>query len=228
MEALYRHFESPAVRMTDLLLTTRKSRRALHHNVGLLGLALALAAVAGPASVLAQQQDNPAVTAPLASTGDDPAAKSTTAGAAGETAAPSSARPKSGLIGAIQDWIEDASKQPSGDPLERAKQAIDDLGHKARRASDSAIRATQESAEKLSTLQVAGSVAGREVCDRAPNGAPDCVAAAARLCKTKGFQGGKSADFVSAEKCPAQVWISGRREAGACTTETFVTRAVCQ
>lgn len=134
---------------------------------------------------------------------------------------------KSGLVGVIQRWFEDTASAPR-DPLKDAKQAIDDLGEKARKAGDNAIRATQESAEKLSALPGAGTVTGREKCAVAPNGAPDCNAAAARLCQAKGFSTGSSADFVASENCPAQVWLSGGRDKSSCATETHVTRAICQ
>lgn len=171
------------------------------------------------------------ITAPLASDGGGEVAAPPKAGSAQPPAQPSADVPsgsRSGLIGAIKQWIDNASVRPQGDPLEKAKQAIDDLSEKAKRASDKAIRATQESAEKLSTLPNAGTVSGRELCVAAPNGAPDCDAAASRLCQAKGFKSGKSADFVSSEKCPAQVWLSGGKDKTSCTTETHVTRAVCQ
>jgi len=143
-------------------------------------------------------------------------------------AAPAPRRHRSGLIGVLQGWFEDATGPDASDPLRQAKDAIDDLGDKARRAGDRAVRATQESAESLSRVPVAGSVKGREVCAVAPNGAPDCAAAANRLCKAKGFAGGKSADFVSSEKCPAQVWLSGGKNKAGCKTETYLTSALCQ
>ena len=47
-------------------------------------------------------------------------------------------------------------------------------------------------------------VSGHEKCAVAPNGAPDCVAAADAMCKTKGFASGKSLDMTTAEVCPAE------------------------
>jgi len=69
----------------------------------------------------------------------------------------------------------------------------------------------------------------RERCAAAQNGAPDCQAAAAAACRGKGFQTGKTVDTQSGHKCPAQVLLKGRAPNDAeCSTETFVTRAVCQ
>ena len=47
-------------------------------------------------------------------------------------------------------------------------------------------------------------MSGRERCANAPNGAPDCVAAAEALCRKHGFTSGKSMDFTSAEECPVK------------------------
>jgi len=69
----------------------------------------------------------------------------------------------------------------------------------------------------------------RERCAAAQNGAPDCQAAAAAACRGKGFQAGKTVDTQSEHKCPAQVLLKGRAPNDAeCSTEIFVTRAVCQ
>ena len=48
------------------------------------------------------------------------------------------------------------------------------------------------------------------------------------MCKTKGFEGGKSVDMTTAEVCPPQVYLSGRNSGPGCHTETFVSRALCQ
>jgi hypothetical protein len=72
-------------------------------------------------------------------------------------------------------------------------------------------------------------VTGRERCVVAANGAPDCLAATEALCKSKGFVAGNSLDIQSAQRCKAHVWLSGRTsEPNECTTESFVTRAVCR
>jgi hypothetical protein len=72
-------------------------------------------------------------------------------------------------------------------------------------------------------------IAGPMVCPLAPNGAPDCRVAAASLCKQHGYKTGSSVDYVTAEKCPAEVTIAGRRpEPGECPIEHTVTKALCQ
>jgi hypothetical protein len=54
------------------------------------------------------------------------------------------------------------------------------------------------------------------------------VVAANAICKTKGFESGKSVDMTTAEVCPAQVYMAGRSTGPDCHTETFVSRALCQ
>jgi hypothetical protein len=72
-------------------------------------------------------------------------------------------------------------------------------------------------------------VTGRMGCPVSANGAPDCKAAADKLCQSKGHQEGKSLDTDAAEKCSAKVFLPGRkREPGDCRTENYVTRALCQ
>src|SRR5262249_60425469 len=78
-------------------------------------------------------------------------------------------------------------------------------------------------------LPMARTVTMRERCPAAQTGARDCKAAAAAACRGKGFQTGKSVDTRSEHKCPAQVLLKGRPPNDAeCSTEVFVTRALCQ
>ena len=71
-------------------------------------------------------------------------------------------------------------------------------------------------------------ISGHAKCKIAPNGAPDCIAAANAMCKGKGFASGKSVDMTTAEVCPAEVYLAGRNSGPGCHTETFVSRALCQ
>jgi hypothetical protein len=49
------------------------------------------------------------------------------------------------------------------------------------------------------------------------------------LCKQHGYKTGSSVDYVTAEKCPAEVTIAGRRPVeGECPIEHTVTKALCQ
>ena len=72
-------------------------------------------------------------------------------------------------------------------------------------------------------------VSGRERCETAANGAPDCRGAIEALCRSKGLAAGKSLDIQSAQKCPARVWISGAQPTtGECRMESYVQRAFCR
>lgn len=128
-----------------------------------------------------------------------------------------------GLIEALGDFFGKAADSLS---LKGATDTITDLNRKAGEATRDAAKAATDNLGRLPGTRVAS---GRSVCVIAANGAPDCAAAAVALCKSKGMSGGTSVAFESAERCPAQVWLSGRTpKAGECRTETFVTSAMCQ
>jgi len=108
------------------------------------------------------------------------------------------------------------------------KGAGDTLGGVPDAAGDLA-RGVGDAAGTIARLPGTNLVKGWERCAEAPNGAPDCEVASVALCKTKGYERGKSLDITSAYKCPAQVWLEGRQPAvGECKQESFVSRAICQ
>jgi hypothetical protein len=87
----------------------------------------------------------------------------------------------------------------------------------------------EDAADALSRLAKSPGVKGRAACPVAANGAPDCKAAANKLCQSKGFKEGKSLDVDTTRNCSAKALLSGRKpEESECRTETYVTRAVCQ
>ena len=111
-----------------------------------------------------------------------------------------------------------------GQAGQAAKGAADAASTVAKSAADVA-RDTASSVTKLPT----GIIRGRERCVLAPNGAPDCRAAAEAMCRAKGYAGGASVDFETAEKCPPPYRVSSRNTPeGVCTFEHFVTSALCQ
>jgi hypothetical protein len=128
-----------------------------------------------------------------------------------EPAPPDPAPPKEnpGLINEIGKLLEKpASLLPT---LKSPKETIDDA------------------AGALSRLATSPGVKGRAACPVAANGAPDCKAAADKLCQSKGFKEGKSLDVDTARNCSAKALLSGRKpDESECRTETYVTRAVCQ
>jgi hypothetical protein len=105
-----------------------------------------------------------------------------------------------------------------------------DTGKSTSEAATDMMKGAAKAADTMSK-NLGGSrlIAGPIVCPLAPNGAPDCRAAAVQLCKQHGYKTGSSVDYVTAEKCPAEVTIAGRRpEPGECPIEHAVTKALCQ
>ncbi len=107
--------------------------------------------------------------------------------------------------------------------LKSPGEAIDDLNARAKDAA-------KDAGESLSRLARPSSmVTGRMKCPVSANGAPDCKAAADKLCQAKGFKEGKSLNSDSAEACSAKVLIPGRtRKPDDCRSDYYVTRALCQ
>lgn len=129
-----------------------------------------------------------------------------------------------GFFDTLGRWL-DESVDNINSTFKGAKGSLDNFGKEAGVAAKSTAEAAKDAAEAVSRLPGARVISVHEVCPLAPNGAPDCASAASIACKAKGFGSGKSVDFTTAEKCPARVLLSGR---GECTTETFVSRALCQ
>jgi hypothetical protein len=137
-----------------------------------------------------------------------------------------------GVFGSIGRWFEQGFAGLKNS-FSGAKTNMDDFGSKAANASkdigNKAAEAGKNAADAVKKLPSTRVITGHERCSVAPNGAPDCRLAALTICQGKGFASGQSVDFVSAEKCPAAVWMNRRKpEPGECVTETFVTRAMCQ
>ena len=113
-----------------------------------------------------------------------------------------------------------------------AKKSIDEINQNATTTSknigDTAVDVGKTATDAVVKPLTSRIVSGRERCAVAPNGAPDCVTAAQELCKRHGFASGKSVDFTSAEQCAPTVYLAGRDNAPACTTVTFISRAMCQ
>jgi len=107
--------------------------------------------------------------------------------------------------------------------LKSTSETIEDMNERAKDA-------TKGATETLTNLARPSSmVSGRMICPASVNGAPDCKAAADRLCQDKGYKEGKSLTMDSAEKCSAKVLIPGRtRKPDDCRTDNYVTAALCQ
>jgi hypothetical protein len=130
-----------------------------------------------------------------------------------------------GFIEAFGHWIGSSmSDWNSG-----VKGAADAAGSAAKGAADTATNVTRDTADAVARIPGTRVIAERATCPTAPNGAPDCRAAAESICKAHGFASGSSIDFQTAEKCPP---IALNRPNGdpppACVLESYVTRALCQ
>jgi hypothetical protein len=161
--------------------------------------------------------------------------------------------PPSGPLERMGRWIDDSVSSASagisaawqgtiggfsgigGQAGDAAKGAADAAGNVAKGAADVAkgaanvaTTAAKETAGVVTRLPASRIAAGRERCTTAPNGAPDCRAAADALCKGKGFGSGTSVDFENVENCPAEVLLAGRRSERDCPVDYFVTRSLCQ
>lgn len=118
---------------------------------------------------------------------------------------------------------------------QRAEETRKSIGDSAVEISKNAVGAgvsaadvTRDAVGAVAKLPLSRVVQGRERCMTAPNGAPDCVAAAETLCRKQGFTTGKSVDYTSAESCPVRSYLGGKQTENECTSITFISRAMCQ
>jgi hypothetical protein len=141
-----------------------------------------------------------------------------------ERAEAASAKQDPGFFGQIGDWFDRQFSTMKSD-MKSAKETFD---RDTDRATQKTIETAKDAADAVVKLPEQRTVRGREVCLVAPNGAPDCEAAASKLCRGQGFGSGRSIDSTAAENCPPKVLLSGRTGApGECKTETFISRALC-
>jgi hypothetical protein len=157
-----------------------------------------------------------------------------------EQAAPAQPAPvgNPGLFESVGRWLDEGAAKFRAH-VSGAKQRADSLSDQAAadrkifdknaaEAGKAAAEFTKGAADAVAKIPVARAMSGHERCTVAPNGAPDCLAAAETLCRKHGFASGKSIDFTSAEECPARALLAGRRSGDECTTVTFISRAMCQ
>ncbi len=146
---------------------------------------------------------------------------------------------KRGFLNNFGNWWE-KSVDDFNSKMKDARQKFDEMNKQQNDAAKEAAAATQEAmknaaeatknaATSLVRLPNTRVIEARETCAAAGNGAPDCQAAATKVCRGKGFEIGQPLDVRTAEKCPASLWISGQAPAeGQCPIEIVVLRAVCQ
>jgi hypothetical protein len=175
----------------------------------------------------------------IAVAGDNPAAPGAAATAPPSPSPPSPAANKPGFLHELGSWWNGSIGYFSA-KLQAARGTFEDLGKTSKEAAKGAATATQEAMKNA--VDVSKDAAGvvvrlpntrliemRERCDKAPNGAPDCAAAAANGCRAKGFTGGTSLDVTTAVTCPTPAELARQKpQQIECPVETVVTRAVCQ
>lgn len=132
-----------------------------------------------------------------------------------------------GFFGTIGRWF-DQGIENINDGARRVRDRFLNLRQEADIAAQTTVDTAKDAADVMGRLPRTRVVAGHEKCRIAPNGAPDCVAAAYAICEKQGFKSGKSVDMTTAEICPAEVYLAGRNSGPECHTETFVSRALCQ
>ncbi|MGE3870255.1 MAG: hypothetical protein AB7F51_12155 [Pseudorhodoplanes sp.] len=150
-----------------------------------------------------------------------------------ETPAPAR---REGFVDAFGRWLDQGAadfkanlekmKEFNEKALQNARELNEKAQQSAKEAAAATAAATKDATEALIKLPNTRVVEGKEKCEAAPNGSPDCNAAAEKICKSKGFGVGKSAEIQQVRKCPARAWLGGGE--GACTNESIVVRATCQ
>jgi hypothetical protein len=130
----------------------------------------------------------------------------------------------------IGRWFE-RSLTSIGDQFKGAGKGIDHgldkLNRDATLAAKSTANAAADAADTVAKLPKTRMVSGRQACALAENGAPDCAAAADKLCQAKGMKSGTSLDVTSARECPLRK-VTDLHKPRECKNVTFVSRAVCQ
>jgi hypothetical protein len=142
--------------------------------------------------------------------------------------APEPERP--GFIGAVGNWIENSVSNWNSGLKGAAGAAKDAAGTATDVATDAAKGAgnvVTDTAGAVARIPTTRVIAQRVTCPVAPNGAPDCRAAAETICKAAGFASGNSIDFQTAEKCPPVALNRPDGEPPRCVIESYVTRALC-
>jgi len=142
-------------------------------------------------------------------------------------ASPPATQQQPGVFGGIAAWWDRQTSnwQAAWQGMDRE---VENFGREASSVAKTSADNAKHAAEAVGKIRNTTIVAGNTKCTIAPNGAPDCIAAANTMCKAKGFASGQSLDMTTAEDCPTKVYISGRSTGPECTSYTFVSRALCQ
>ena len=132
-----------------------------------------------------------------------------------------------GFIDVFGHWI-DSSVGNWNSGLKGATDAAKDAAGAANDAAKGAGTVVTDTAGAVARIPATRVIAERATCPVAPNGAPDCRAAAETICKSHGFASGSSVDFQTVEKCPPVALNRPDNEPQICVIESYVTRALCR
>jgi hypothetical protein len=135
--------------------------------------------------------------------------------------------PKPGLFGTIGRWLDDSIGGVAAG-LGSARETVGNIGSQATDAAKGAAGMARDAAATVARIPAGVPVTGRAHCVRTAGGGPDCPHAANTLCWIKGYTSGTSLHIQSEQKCPVWGWISGEKTMGKCSTETYVTSAMCR
>ena len=131
-------------------------------------------------------------------------------------------------VTATQDAMENAVEATKG-ATSSAVEATKGAASTATDAMKGAVEATKNAATAIVRLPNTRVIQVSEVCARAPNGGSDCAVAAANGCRAKGFAGGTPLDVRTGSRCdPKPPQAAGQAPSMQCSSESVVTRAVCQ
>jgi len=126
-----------------------------------------------------------------------------------------------------QDAMKNAVEATRG-AASSAVEATKGAASTATDAMKGAVEETKNAATAIVRLPNTRVIQVSEVCARAPNGGSDCATAAANGCRAKGFNGGSPLDVRTGSRCDPKPPQAGEMPSVRCSSESVVTRAVCQ
>jgi hypothetical protein len=146
------------------------------------------------------------------------------------TASDANKKPEDNSPG-MTDKAKDAAASAMTTTQDAMKNAVEATKGAASTATDAmkgAVEATKNAATAIVRLPNTRVIQVNEVCLRAPNGGSDCATAAANGCRAKGFNGGSPLDVRTGSRCDPKPPQAGQMPTVQCSSESVVTRAVCQ
>jgi hypothetical protein len=133
---------------------------------------------------------------------------------------------KRGFLNDLGQWWDDSIANFNA-KMKEQQAKLDEFNKQQSAAAKDATQAMKNAADAMFTPSKMIEV--QQPCPVAGNGAPDCVSAAANVCKAKGFSDGHPMDIRTAERCKASLWVSGQAPTAAdCPIETVLLRVACQ